>query len=86
LRGAGIPLPDGLDVESLQVEDGAITARGTFQLRPIDYQRILEEAQAFQQSASRRPSAATTVDAEAFVVEENDEPPAPPAGALPRGV
>lgn len=88
LRGAGVPLPDGLDVESLRVEDGAITARGTFQLRPIDYQRILDDARAFEQTAARRPPTATTVDAEAFVVDDNDGPPAPPsvAGALPNGV
>jgi len=81
LRGAGIPLPEGLNIASLEVEDGAISATGTLELRPIDYATILAEVQAFQEAAERRAPTATTVDAEAVA---DDEPPsAPPPGAFP---
>ena len=81
LRGAGIPLPDGLTLDALEVEDGALTARGTLAVRPIDYATILAEVQDLRSTAARRAPEAMTFDAEAVVTDERS----PPAGALPRG-
>ena len=95
LRGAGVPLPDGLRLNALRVEDGAVSADGTIEIRPLDYDELARElndlaaaAAAAQRQQPPAPSAvAVDVDGGAFDVDatsEDDTPPgAPSRGALP---
>jgi len=83
LRGAGIPLPQWLDIDSLKVEDGSICASGTVRIQPINYEKLAAELQEYQRSADGRPPAATTVDADAVVADDDDGPASSRNRALP---
>ena len=82
LRGAGIPLPAGLTLEQLAVLDGAVTARGSVTLEPLDYSALLEQAQQIQADFAAPAATSATVDTEGVV----EEPAGTSQGSLPRGV
>lgn len=83
LRGAGIPLPAGLTLEQLAVLDGAVTARGSVTLEPLDYSALLEQAQQIQADFAAPAATSATVDTEGVVEEQ---PAGTSQGSLPRGV
>lgn len=96
LRAAGIPLPNAIDLRSVECDDGALTCEGAIELQPIDYEQALLQLQelaaeaaaaaARQERASAAAPSAVDVDIEDGTVDVQassvDEPGAS-GGALP---
>lgn len=67
LRGAGLPLPEGLSLEALDVAEGLVIARGTLQIQPVDYAQLFETPVAVERPAPQ------TIDV------PSPSPPTPPS-------